>query len=85
MGLGIATLVVPATARLTRVPRFVAGGILGEPMPTWYAASAHRNPLTRPSVWIRDEARWRDFAWLAFAATGGAVISLLPAALLSSW
>ena len=47
--------------------------------------TAGRNVLTRPVVWIRDEARWRDFAWLAFAATGGAVMSMLPAALLSSW
>ena len=42
-----------------------------------------RNVLTRPAVWIRDEARWRDFAWLAFAATGGFVMSMLPCGLSS--
>ena len=85
VGILIAALAVPATAQLTRVPRLLASDILGEPMPTWYAAHGDRNVLTRPAVWIRDGARWRDVAWLAFAATGGAVMSLLPAALLSSW
>ncbi|MDQ6522785.1 histidine kinase [Nocardioides sp. LHD-245] len=75
--------VVPATAALTGVHRRVSGRLLGEPIEASYAP-ARGIALVRPAYWLRDPARWRDFGFLCFAATGGFVLSLLPVVLLTT-
>ena len=84
VGILLISLAVPGSQLLTRQARRISGAILGEEIPEWYAEDRDRAWLARPLVWLRDKARWRDFAWLAFAATGGLVLSALPALLLSA-
>ena len=47
-----------------------------------YADTTGTNVVTRPVRWLRDKARWRDFGFLWFSATGGFVMSVLPVGLL---
>lgn len=82
VGLALSNLVVPATERLSDLHRRLAGGLLDERITGSYASTGDRGPLGRPLVWLRDPARWRDVAHLAFSATGGAVLSGLPPLLL---
>lgn len=84
VGFALAQAVVPATRHLTRVSRWLAGELLGEEVPERYADTSDRNAFGRAIVWMRDEARWRDFAHLWFTATGGFVMSLIPTALLTT-
>lgn len=75
--------VVPATERLGALHRWTAGQLLGESIATGYLDTTGQNVLGRPFVWLRDPARWRDFAHLWFSATGGFVLSAVPALLLA--
>ncbi|MBA3783019.1 MAG: sensor domain-containing protein, partial [Nocardioides sp.] len=82
LGIGIALshLVVPATSGLNRVHRQLSARVLGiEPIEASYAPGS--GPLGGPFTWLRDKARWRDFGHLAFAATGGFVMSVVVAGL----
>jgi signal transduction histidine kinase len=83
VGFVIALAAVPATAALTRAHRTVTGSLLGEQVPTAYADTTGTNVVTRPLRWLGDPARWRDFGFLCFSATGGFVLSLVPAGLLA--
>ncbi|WGX95704.1 histidine kinase [Nocardioides sp. L-11A] len=83
VGFVLALGVVPATAALTAVHRRLSGRLLGEAIPASYAPTRGAT-LIRPAHWLRDPARWRDFGFLCFAATGGFVISMLPLALLTT-
>lgn len=83
-GLALAWLAVPATAGLAALHRRVSGPLVGEELVARYADGSHVHPVIRPVVWLGDGARWRDVALLAFSATGGFVLSLLPAALLAA-
>ncbi len=83
LGIGIALshLVVPATSAINRVHRHLSAKVLGiEPIEASYTPGS--GPLHGPFTWVRDKARWRDFAHLAFAATGGFVMSVVVAGLL---
>ncbi|WP_436700636.1 sensor histidine kinase [Nocardioides sp. BYT-33-1] len=82
-GFVLALGVVPATAALSAVHRRLSGRLLGESIDASYAP-ARGAALVRPAHWIRDPARWRDFGFLCFAATGGFVLSMLPVALLTT-
>lgn len=84
VGFAIALGVVPATEQVARLHRRISGGLLGEEIPADYAPTDGTNVATRPVRWLRDQARWRDFALMAFSATGGFALSLLPVALLTS-
>lgn len=84
VGLAIAWAVVPAAELLTGVHRRVSGALLDEEIWSGYADTTGTNFITRPIEWLRDPARWRDFGFLAFSATGGFVLSVLPVALLVS-
>jgi signal transduction histidine kinase len=75
-------LVVPLAALLTRAHRVVAGGLLGVPVVAQYADRTGQNPFTAVVGWVRDPARWRDFAFCWFSGTGGMLMSLAPVALL---
>ncbi|WGY03004.1 histidine kinase [Nocardioides sp. QY071] len=83
VGFLLALGVVPATAALTGVHRRMSGRLLGESIETSYAP-ARGVALVRPAYWLRDSARWRDFGFLCFAATGGFVLSTLPVLLLTT-
>jgi len=83
VGFLLALGVVPATAALAGVHRRVGGRLLGEPIEAAYAP-ARGAVLVRPAHWLRDAARWRDFGFLCFAATGGFVLSALPVLLLTT-
>ncbi|GAA3826019.1 sensor histidine kinase [Nocardioides panacisoli] len=82
IGFLIALVVIPATAALAGVHRAVSGALLGEEIPSGYA-DLGSNPVRRAVGWMRDRARWRDFGFLWFSATGGFLLSLLPVALLT--
>jgi signal transduction histidine kinase len=84
VGFLIALGAVPATEQVVRLVRHISGGLLGEEISAGYAPTDGTNVVTRPVRWLRDKARWRDFAGLAFSATGGFVLSMLPVALLVS-
>jgi signal transduction histidine kinase len=83
-GLALAWLAVPATAALAAVHRRFSGSLLGEVLEPCYADSSSVNALVRPVHWLTDGARWRDVAFLAFSATGGFALSLIPPALLAA-
>ena len=83
-GVAIALVAVPATQALTDLHRQIAGGLLGEEIHSGYADTTGSNAIIRPLMWGRDPARWRDFGYLWFSATGGFVLSMLPVALLTS-
>ncbi|BCJ75009.1 hypothetical protein CS0771_45530 [Catellatospora sp. IY07-71] len=76
-------LLVPLAARLARAHRAVAARLLDEPVAAGYADTTGSNPITTMMVWVRDPARWRDFAFCWFSGTGGLLMSLLPALLLA--
>ncbi|MEU7826737.1 histidine kinase [Catellatospora sp. NPDC049133] len=75
-------LLVPLAAGLARVHRTVAARVLDEPVTAGYADTTGRNPITAMAIWVRDPARWRDFAFCWFSGTGGLVMSLVPVLLL---
>ncbi|MBM7518794.1 sensor histidine kinase [Nocardioides nitrophenolicus] len=83
VGFLLALGVVPATAALTGVHRRSSGRLLGEDIAASYAPG-RGVALVRPAYWLRDPARWRDFGFLCFAATGGFVLSALPVLLLTT-
>ena len=84
VGFGLAHLVVPATQQLTRLHRWISGQLLGEPIRADYADTTGQGPFARAGTWLRDRARWRDFGFLWFSATGGFVLSVLPLGLLTA-
>ena len=83
-GLVLAWAAVPATEWLTGIHRRVSGALLDEEIASGYAPVDGTNAFTRPFVWLRDPARWRDVGFLWFSATGGFVLSVLQVALLVS-
>ncbi|OAA27159.1 putative sensor [Frankia sp. EI5c] len=83
-GLLLALGVVPATAALTAAHRRVSGALLGEQLTATYTDTSGVTTLARPLHWLRDPARWRDFAFLWFSATGGFVLSTIPVALVAA-
>ncbi|MEV4416155.1 histidine kinase [Catellatospora sp. NPDC049609] len=76
-------LLVPLAARLAQAHRAVAARVLGEPVTAGYADTTGSNPGTAMMIWVRDPARWRDFAFCWFSGTGGLLMSLLPVLLLA--
>ncbi|WP_235735185.1 sensor histidine kinase [Nocardioides alcanivorans] len=84
VGIPLALVVVPLTQLLTNVSRRVAANLLGEPVDADYAATTGKGVVGRLTTWVRDPARWRDFAHLWFSATGGFVLCALPALALAA-
>ncbi|WP_435771900.1 histidine kinase [Nocardioides sp. SYSU DS0651] len=83
VGFALALAVVPATAALTALHRRLSGALLGERIEPGYAAGGP-SALGRPVRWLRDPARWQDFGFLCFSATGGFVMSAVPVLLLAA-
>jgi signal transduction histidine kinase len=84
VGVAIANVVVPLTERLTSLHRRMGGSLLGEEIRADYVTTEGRGFVGRPLVWVRDPRRWRDLGFLAFAASGGALLAGLPGLLLVS-
>jgi signal transduction histidine kinase len=80
VGILVPLAVVPATRALAGLHRRMSSALIGEPIT---AAYAEASGVRAPSTWLRDPARWRDVGFLWFSSTGGFVMSLLPAALLT--
>lgn len=76
-------LLVPLAARLTQAHRAFAARLLGEPVAAGYADTTGSTLVTATAIWVRDPARWRDFAFCWFSGTGGLLLSLLPVLLLA--
>ncbi len=72
---------VPLASLLAQAHRRVATRLLAQPVVAGYAAT-DGNPISAFGVWVRDPARWRDFAFCWYAGTGGLLLSLAPVALL---
>lgn len=81
VGYVLALALVPIIQAFTGVYRSVAATQTGEEVRADYLPASG---WTRPLVWIRDPARWRDIGFLAYAATGGFAMSALPVLLLVS-
>lgn len=75
VGYGMLLALVPAAQAFTGAYRKAASRQTGEEVRADYLAA---RGATRLLVWIRDPARWRDLGFLAYATTGGLVLSGLP-------
>ncbi|RHW27743.1 sensor histidine kinase [Nocardioides immobilis] len=84
VGILIALLAVPAGRALAGVHRRIAGDLLDDRIDSGYLPGEGRTAVGLLLLWLRDPARWRDFAHLWFSATGGFVLSGLPALLLTA-
>jgi signal transduction histidine kinase len=84
VGALLALGVVPATEQVSRLQRRLAGRLLDEEVPAGHAVPRRPGLFARLTTWLRDPVRWRDFAGLWFAATGGLVLSLIPVGLLTA-
>ena len=87
-GLLLLAVAVPGTRLVTRGYRALAGNLLGETIAEPYQPTAGLPPLSVVWTWLRDPARWRDLAHLAFSLTGGLLMSgalVLPIAALLTY
>jgi signal transduction histidine kinase len=84
LGAFLALGAVPAARAVADVHRRVSGALLADEIPSGYADTSGQSFIARLWTWLRDPARWRDFAFLWFSATGGFVLSAVPALLLLS-
>jgi signal transduction histidine kinase len=84
VGVLLALVVVPAARALADAHRRFAGALLADRIESGYLPSEGRTAVGLLLLWVRDPARWRDFAHLWFSATGGFVLSALPALLLAA-
>jgi signal transduction histidine kinase len=84
VGFALALAAVPASQRLTAIHRRASGTLLGVTIEApAYAETAGVPVAARPLRWLRDKARWRDFGFCWFSATGGYLLSVLPGGLLT--
>jgi signal transduction histidine kinase len=75
VGLVLLAVAVPGTRLVTGAYRSLAGRLLGEQIPESYQPTRGLPALSVVWTWLRDPARWRDLGHLAFASTGGVVMS----------
>lgn len=75
VGLVLLTAAVPGTRLVNDAHRRLAGRLLDEEIPASYRPTTGLPPLSVVWTWLRDPARWRDLAHLAFSMTGGFVMS----------
>jgi signal transduction histidine kinase len=75
VGLVLLAVAVPGTRLVTGACRALAGRLLGEQIPESYRPTRGLPALGVAWTWLRDPARWRDLGHLAFASTGGLVMS----------
>ncbi|GAB6900226.1 sensor domain-containing protein [Kineosporia succinea] len=76
---------VPVTGQLGRLHRHLAGSALKQPVEI---RDYKRSDVTglaavwaHPFLWLQDPRRWLDLAFIAFATTGGFVMSVVAVAL----
>ncbi len=77
-GFLILWLTVPLAGLLAGYHRRTAARELGLPVGAHYLDVAGGNPITALATWVRDPARWRDFAFCWYSGTGGLILSLVP-------
>ncbi|GAA3610080.1 hypothetical protein GCM10022223_27740 [Kineosporia mesophila] len=84
-GLLLLYLAVPAAAQLGRLHRYLAGAALRQPVEVPDYKQSKLTGLaavwSRPWTWLQDSRRWLDLAFMAFASTGGFVMSLVVVSL----
>jgi signal transduction histidine kinase len=68
---------VPLTRQVTRAHRWIAGRVLGEPIPAPYRPHTGSGIVVMLRDWMRDPASWRDLLWLLVSMTAGFVLSVL--------
>jgi len=68
---------VPLTRQVARAHRWIAGRILGEPIPSPYRPHTGSGIVVMLRDWLRDPASWRDLLWLLVSMTAGFTLSLL--------
>lgn len=64
VGLPVLLGAVPTARALADVHRRVSGDLLGGRVPSAYAETRGRSLAGRLWTWVRDPARWRDFAFV---------------------
>jgi len=87
VGICLLLVSIPLTQQVARAHRWIAGRILGEPIPSPYRprSGSDRMPsgakewrlIALLRDWARDPATWRDLLWLLVSMTAGFVLSLL--------
>ncbi|HEU0288865.1 MAG TPA: sensor domain-containing protein [Nocardioidaceae bacterium] len=84
---GIALLLVsiPLTHQVARAHRWIAGRVLGEPIPSPYRPRSGPGLVMLLRDWARDPANWRDLLWLLVSMTAGFVLSVLALSLMLSF
>jgi signal transduction histidine kinase len=82
VGIAFIAAAIPGAALLTRAHRALSGPLLGTDIAEQYEDTSGLNVFQRLPIWLRDPARWRNFAFCAFSATGGLALSLVPPVLL---
>jgi signal transduction histidine kinase len=70
-------LLVPVLAALTGRHRTVTSALTGIPIAGAYTDTRDADLPRTLLRWARDETRWRDLAFVAFDATGGAVLGVI--------
>jgi signal transduction histidine kinase len=78
---------IPLTQQVARAHRWIAGRVLGEPIPSPYRRRSGQGKMpsgatewrliARLRDWATDPATWRDLLWLLVSMTAGFVLSLL--------
>jgi signal transduction histidine kinase len=68
---------VPLTRQVARAHRWIAGRVLGEPIPAPYRPRSGSGLVVLLRDWARDPASWRELLWLFLSMTAGFVLSLL--------
>ena len=75
VGLVLLAVAVPGAQVVTGAHRALVGRLLGEQIPESYRPTRGLSARSVVWTWLRDPARWRDLAHLAFSTTGGVVMS----------
>lgn len=64
VGLLLLLVLVPLNAALAQVQRRLSGSVLGRTIERPdYLRAPSASPLSALATWVRDPARWRDYAW----------------------
>ena len=84
VGVFLLLAAVPLTRQVARVHRWMAGRVLGKPIPAPYRRPSGPGVVVMLRDWLRDPASWRDLLWLLVSMTAGFVLSLLAFVFLTS-
>ncbi|MEO7351700.1 MAG: sensor domain-containing protein [Marmoricola sp.] len=77
VGIPVLLLTIPAVHWMAERHRYMAGRILGTPLPAQYRPARPGGPIPRLVGWASDPMTWRDLAWLLAACTVGFALALV--------